>query len=175
MGTFLSLTGKSIHGVDAKKLNLSEGIVHKPNDYEYHVGDVIYSQEVYQNGAATLFNGKEQIITPWDINATNRSESFNKGNQADQNRLDNSKKTTNIVNRFLEAKERVPSSIGEAEYQYMQMLRKDVANREEHDQTGGYLEYKERLAVNYLQKQIDYLKMHCENPAKDDYTIAVQH
>ena len=59
MGTFLSLTGKSIHGVDAMKLNLSEGIVHKPNDYEYHVGDVIYSQEVHQHGGPTMFRTKE--------------------------------------------------------------------------------------------------------------------
>lgn len=43
-GTFLALTGLPIHGTDASKLNLVDGILQSNKWIEESVADVIYSQ-----------------------------------------------------------------------------------------------------------------------------------
>lgn len=43
-GTFLALTGMPIHGTDAAKLKLVDGILQKSRYVEESVADVIYSQ-----------------------------------------------------------------------------------------------------------------------------------
>ena len=43
-GTFMALTGMPIHGTDASKLNLVDGILQNNVDMDLAVADVIYSQ-----------------------------------------------------------------------------------------------------------------------------------
>ena len=77
-----------------------------------------------------------------------------RGEEEDITRLENSYNDSKLYDRFIEAKDRHPSSVGEAEFNYMTELRKDVANREEHDihkRGEGYLEVKDRVYVNYLE------------------------
>ena len=43
MGTFLALTGMSIHGEDAKRLGLVNQIVHTTEDLDQRIADIVWS------------------------------------------------------------------------------------------------------------------------------------
>jgi len=50
-----------------------------------------------------------------------------KFHQIDQNRLANGELDMGKYEEFIEAKDRIPSAVAEAEYRYMKMLRADEA------------------------------------------------
>ena len=43
-GTFMALTGLTIHGEDAKRVGLVDKVIHQPMDFEEHLQDIIYHQ-----------------------------------------------------------------------------------------------------------------------------------
>ena len=45
LGTFLSLTGVSINGVDAKEAGLADGLIHTTETYEQEVADVLNAMD----------------------------------------------------------------------------------------------------------------------------------
>jgi len=47
MGTFLSLTGKPMHGVDAYQLKLVDGIIHLPHKHDKVLEEIVRSQEIH--------------------------------------------------------------------------------------------------------------------------------
>ena len=86
--------------------------------------------------------------------------------------------------KFSEAKDRLPSSVAEAEYKYMQLLRKD-AEKHRNNEGEGYLEWGQNSKPreteakfrhsNFFQLQQDALNMRIGHSVSLDKSVAIQH
>ena len=83
--------------------------------------------------------------------------------------------------KFTEAKDRIPSSVAEAELKYMQMLRED-ASKHKNDEGEGYLEWGEGgrnpdgfMYTNFFKDQMGYLKSQLGHSTEEDGVVATQH
>ena len=86
--------------------------------------------------------------------------------------------------KFSEAKDRVPSSVAEAEFKYMQLLRKD-ADKYRNNEDEGYLEWGQNAHSpkfeekfrhsNFFLKQQEFLKMQIGHSMNQNNSDAIQH
>lgn len=66
-GTFMALTGLPIHGSDACRMKLTEGVVQDPKYYAEEVADVLHSQEYPRLSGREEYDQriKGNELTPW--------------------------------------------------------------------------------------------------------------
>lgn len=67
-GTFMALTGLPIHGSEAKRMDISRGIVHRPLDYSQEVADHVHTMPFPEFGGNDLLERRReenQFFTPW--------------------------------------------------------------------------------------------------------------
>lgn len=66
-GTFMALTGLPIHGSDAARIELANGVVHQPQHFEQEVADVLRSKEFPPFSGKDIYSNHkgQEFMTPW--------------------------------------------------------------------------------------------------------------
>lgn len=160
-GTFLALTGLPIHGSEAARMNITKGVVHLTKEYEEEVQEIVMAQEFSRYNYEDLTSPHPSFTrgTPWQSHLVLKNQLKKQGLKTDTNRKINAMGDNNpLTEEFIEARDRQPSSIYDAEFKYMHLLRQDRANNQEEEP--GYLELSnphDFAFVNRYKDNIDHL------------------
>ena len=155
-GTFLALTGMSIHGTDAVKLNLVDSMLQTTTYVEDDVADTVYSmgynpREFHESDthhAQRLLQDKERKTARLNAILTRQERNHELDNKAYyQAQLWSGRDRLDRPRAFEDASERAPSSVGDADAMYNQMLRDEQA-KYQHEGT-PYLEQHKRDPTDF--------------------------
>ena len=133
-GTFLALTGLPIHGTDAAKLKLVDGILQTSKHVEDDVADAVYSMGYNPREHHEMLVLHEEQVRKGGEYRSNRLESMV---WRDERNMELDVKGSRLGSKlmmddhlhgvmpFMEAKDRLPSSVGGAEGWYMNLMRQE--------------------------------------------------
>ena len=187
-GTFLALTGMPIHGTDAAKLKLVDGLLQNTLHVYEDVADVIYAMgHDPREFHSVIAHHEERIkrdLGPHNDRWLGIHERLNKNQELDihaQNKagIQSARDWQRRPRDFEEAHDRLPSSVAEAEMFYNETLR---------DEARGYQMKGEAYLEPALDSKLpdfdyqriyqpitDYIKSHIGHQYKADRTVAFQH
>lgn len=125
-GTFLALTGMRIDGSDAIRLGLADGAVQDSTLLDEELGEIVRAQEwrpTYGQDYFENFIYKNRLNEWYLSESQQRTFEYNQNRgkleQIDKNRLENGLLEMGKYEDFIEARDRVPSAVADAEYRYM--------------------------------------------------------
>lgn len=175
-GTFMALTGLSIHGSDAARIDISKGIVHNPVEYSQEVADHVSTLPYPEFGGEQVFEQQPKeaatYMTPWkDYIETRHQLKFqNKNVDGTRSRNQSMNVGSEIFDgTYTDPHERSPSSIGKANDRYMRYIRADADRNMPEEQ--GFLDYaqdapnREQLFTykNYYADTMHYIESRIGN------------
>lgn len=123
----MALTGLPIHGVDAVKVDLARGIVHKPQDYHQEISDHISTLPMPLIGGQESFlrHRSQTNVSEWQKKMFQKHAEQYRLSVEDITRYGRQKGNHDMEDHLREIEDRIGSSTAEADFKYMQQIRHD--------------------------------------------------
>ena len=143
----MALTGLPVKGADAYKSGLVEGVLDSPRHFHEDLVEAVKATEEGTFDPQHKFweedwsrKTKNPYESPWLQYLQKNHDAKRSNDFRDEQRFMNKDGFLHDFSKFSEAKDRLPSSVAEAEFKYMQLLRKD-AEKYRNNEGDGYLEW----------------------------------